>query len=63
MAGVLGGYTTFSTFAFDALNLLNERAALLALIYATGSVVLGVAAAFGRRWARAAHSMAARSAS
>ncbi len=47
MAGVLGGYTTFSTFAFDALNLLNERAALLALIYATGSVVLGVAAAFG----------------
>ncbi len=47
MTGVLGGYTTFSTFAFDAVNLLGERAALLAFGYAAGSVVLGIAAAFG----------------
>ncbi len=46
MAGVLGGYTTFSTFSFDAVNLLHERAALLALSYAAGSVVLGIVAAF-----------------
>ncbi len=47
MAGVLGGYTTFSTFSFDAVNLLHERAGLLALGYAAGSVVLGIVAAFG----------------
>lgn len=47
MAGVLGGYTTFSTFSFDAVNLLHERAGLLALGYAAGSVVLGIVSAFG----------------
>lgn len=47
MTGVLGGYTTFSTFSFDTMNLISERAGLLALGYAAGSVVLGVAAAFG----------------
>jgi fluoride exporter len=47
MTGVLGGYTTFSTFSFDTVNLLSERAALLAFSYAAGSVVLGIAAAFG----------------
>jgi CrcB protein len=47
MTGVLGGYTTFSTFSFDAMNLINERAGLLALSYAAGSVILGIAAAFG----------------
>ena len=47
MTGVLGGYTTFSTFSFDAMNLMSERAGLLALGYVAGSVVFGVAAAFG----------------
>lgn len=46
MAGVLGGYTTFSTFSFDAVNLVHERAGLLAAAYAIGSVVLGIVAAF-----------------
>ncbi len=44
--GVLGGYTTFSTFSFDAVTLINDRAAALALAYAGTSVVLGLAAAF-----------------
>jgi CrcB protein len=44
--GVLGGYTTFSTFAYEALTLLGERVPLLALSYAAGSVVAGLAAAF-----------------
>lgn len=47
MAGVLGGFTTFSTFSFDAMNLLGERAGMLALGYAAASVILGIAAAFG----------------
>lgn len=46
MTGVLGGYTTFSTFSFDTLTLATERAAMLAVSYAAGSVVLGIVAAF-----------------
>lgn len=47
MTGVLGGYTTFSTFSLDTLQLVEERVALLAFCYAAGSVLLGVAAAYG----------------
>ncbi|MFN2448315.1 MAG: CrcB family protein [Candidatus Baltobacteraceae bacterium] len=47
MTGVLGGYTTFSTFSFDALQLIGGRAVLLAVAYIAGSVILGVIAAFG----------------
>jgi CrcB protein len=45
--GVLGGYTTFSTFSYDALVLAGEGSRGLALAYAAGSVLLGVAAAYG----------------
>lgn len=47
MTGILGGYTTFSTFSLDALNLAGDRAVLLAVAYAGGSVILGIIAAFG----------------
>jgi len=40
--GVLGGYTTFSSFSFEALTLTGERENWLALAYAVASVVLGV---------------------
>lgn len=46
MTGVLGGYTTFSTFALDTWQLLSDRVAYLAFAYAIGSVVLGICAAF-----------------
>jgi CrcB protein len=47
MTGVLGGYTTFSTFSYDTLTLIGERAPwVLPVAYAAGSVLLGVAAAF-----------------
>ncbi|MEO7201459.1 MAG: CrcB family protein [Candidatus Tumulicola sp.] len=42
--GVLGGFTTFSTFSFDTVTLLSESPAL-AVAYCVGSVVLGVLAA------------------
>jgi fluoride exporter len=44
--GVLGGYTTFSTFSLDALVLVSDGAALVAALYAAGSVALGLVAAY-----------------
>lgn len=46
MTGILGGYTTFSTFSLDTWQLVNERAVMLAVAYAAGSVILGLIAAF-----------------
>jgi CrcB protein len=45
MVGVLGGFTTFSTFSFDVLTLASEGAAGLAVAYCAGSVILGITAA------------------
>jgi CrcB protein len=45
--GLVGGYTTFSTFAAEALDLTEERKLAIAVLYATASVVLGMLAAFG----------------
>jgi fluoride exporter len=46
-AGFLGGYTTFSSLAFETLTLGGDREWRLALAYGFGSVVLGVAACYG----------------
>lgn len=46
-AGFLGGYTTFSTFAFETRTLAGEREWALSLGYALTSVVLGVAICYG----------------
>jgi fluoride exporter len=46
IVGVLGGFTTFSTFSFDTVTLLSESP-LLAVTYCAGSVVLGILAAIG----------------
>ena len=43
--GVLGGFTTFSAFSFEFLQMLERREVLLAFLYAGGSVVCGLAAA------------------
>jgi CrcB protein len=44
--GVIGGYTTFSTFAQEALTLFDAHDAAVALVYTIGSVVTGIAAVF-----------------
>jgi CrcB protein len=44
--GVLGGYTTFSTFSLDTFTLVQDGAAPLALAYALGSVVAGFFGAY-----------------
>ena len=52
--GFLGGFTTFSSFAYEGLMLLNEGRLLAVLTYVGGSVGLGlVAAAAGVLCARA----------
>ena len=44
MTGVLGGFTTFSAFALEALTLIERGRAGLALLYMAGSVGLAVLA-------------------
>ncbi len=43
--GVVGGYTTFSTFEYESIRLLQDGEMLLAAVYLIGSVVTGGVAA------------------
>lgn len=55
IGGLLGGFTTFSAFGLETWQLLQSGRTTAALLYALGSVVLGVAAvAAGIALARAA---------
>lgn len=45
MVGVLGGFTTFSTFALESIELLQGGSALKAMAYASASVLLSIGAA------------------
>jgi CrcB protein len=47
LTGVLGGYTTFSTFEMETLLLAENGEFLKAALYVVLSVVIGFAAAFG----------------
>ncbi|KQT83545.1 fluoride efflux transporter CrcB [Aurantimonas sp. Leaf443] len=44
--GILGGFTTFSSFALDAAVLYERGEAMLAFLYVSGSVLGGLAALF-----------------
>ena len=47
LVGVLGGFTTFSTYAFDSVSLMRDEQWSLALLNMMGQVVVGVAALWG----------------
>jgi CrcB protein len=53
--GVLGGFTTYSTFMVETADRLRDGHVLVALAYLVGSVLLGLAAAFGISIASQAH--------
>jgi CrcB protein len=46
VVGVLGGYTTFSTFGQEGLSLIQSSDYGVALAYTAGSVVAGIAAVY-----------------
>ena len=46
VVGFLGGYTTFSTFAQEGLDLMREGQSAVALLYAAGSVLVGLVAVY-----------------
>ena len=48
--GVLGGYTTFSTFSLDSALLMERGAYVQAGAYVIGSVVLSILALFAGLW-------------
>jgi len=48
--GVLGGYTTFSTFSLDSVLLIQRGAYASAAAYMAGSAILSVAALFAGLW-------------
>lgn len=48
--GLLGGFTTFSTFSYEAVALLQARAWVSAAAYALGSVTVGLAAVLVGIW-------------
>jgi CrcB protein len=43
VVGVLGGYTTFSTFEYEIYQAVRDGARWMGMLYMTGSVVLGYA--------------------
>ncbi len=44
--GILGGYTTFSTFSLDVAFLFERHQSLMALFYVTASVMISILALF-----------------
>ncbi len=50
MVGLLGGFTTFSTFAYEGLQLLREGNAFAMLVYVGGQVMLGLLLVWSGYW-------------
>ncbi|HEY4943254.1 MAG TPA: fluoride efflux transporter CrcB [Rhizomicrobium sp.] len=48
--GILGGYTTFSTFSLDSVLLIQRGAYVSAAAYVVGSTVLSILALFAGLW-------------
>jgi fluoride exporter len=46
VVGVLGGYTTFSSFEYETLQAMRRGLPVIGLLYAFGSLIVGYAAAW-----------------
>lgn len=48
--GILGGFTTFSAFSNETVNMLRNSQLMLASVYVLTSVVIGIVATFAGIW-------------
>jgi len=48
--GIMGGYTTFSTFSLESAGLIQRQAYLMATSYVVGSAILSIVALFCGLW-------------
>lgn len=46
VTGICGGYTTFSTFSFENVELITDRHSVTMLLYSTGSLIAGFLATY-----------------
>ena len=51
VTGLCGGFTTFSAFSFENVQLINDQRVFLFLAYTIGSVALGIIATYCGLWA------------
>jgi fluoride exporter len=49
LVGLMGAFTTYSTFSNEAINLINDRRMNLAVLYVAGHIVLGLGAVMAGR--------------
>jgi CrcB protein len=50
ITGVCGGFTTFSAFAFENVNLLEQKLAMTSITYIVASIFIGVGAVIAGMW-------------
>jgi CrcB protein len=50
ITGVCGGFTTFSAFAFENVNLFEQKLAMTSIMYVSISVFLGIGAVIAGTW-------------
>jgi CrcB protein len=50
ITGVCGGFTTFSAFAFENVNLFEQKLAITSIAYVVTSIFLGVGAVVAGMW-------------